>query len=76
MQENNLEQKIDHLTKLVEGLAETMTGQFDQVHQQFGGVNGRLDRIEYRLTGQDQRISILEDRLRQIATKVGIEFSR
>lgn len=76
MPEHNIEQKIDHLIKLVEGLAETTTRQFDQVHQQFDGVNQRLDRIEFRLTGQDQRISVLEDRMRQIATKVGMEFGR
>ena len=37
-------------------------------------VEGRLDRIEFRITGQQQRIEILEDKVLQLATHVGIQF--
>lgn len=39
-------------------------------------VEDRLDRIEFRMTGQEQRIEILEDRMLQLATHVGIHFAK
>ena len=39
-------------------------------------VEGRLDRIEFRITGQEQRIEILEDKVLQLATHMGIHFAR
>jgi hypothetical protein len=38
-------------------------------------LTDRLDKIEFRLTGQDQRLSILEDKVRQLATKTGLQFA-
>ncbi|MDB5324506.1 MAG: hypothetical protein JWM57_75 [Phycisphaerales bacterium] len=35
----------------------------------------RLDRIEFLMTGQEQRISVLEDRVRQLSTKLGYQFN-
>ena len=77
------EKKLDHLTKLLEGLTELMTNQFDDVHKEFDKVHSEfktvhkeLDEITFLVTGQERRISILEDKMRQLAVKVGMEFSR
>jgi len=47
---------------------------FDRVDQTFQEVFKRLDRIEFLVSGQDRRISTLEDRMRIVATKLGLEF--
>ena len=76
MAKKTIDQKIDHLTKLIEGLAEAVTEQFGGMHRRFDEVEKRLDRVEFLVSGQDNRISILEDRMRQVATKIGLTFSR
>ena len=47
---------------------------FDRVDQTFQEVFKRLDRIEFLVSGQERRISTLEDRMRIVATKLGLEF--
>jgi hypothetical protein len=42
--------------------------------ERFEEVFTRLDRIEFLVSGQERRISILEDRMRVVATKLGLEF--
>jgi hypothetical protein len=51
-----------------------MDKRFDNVDQTFQEVFKRLDRIEFLVSGQDRRISTLEDRMRIVATKLGLEF--
>ena len=49
-------------------------GRFSHIDDQFKEVFRRLDRIEFLLAAQDRRITILEDRMRIVATKLGLEF--
>jgi ABC-type nitrate/sulfonate/bicarbonate transport system substrate-binding protein len=49
-------------------------GRFGQIDQQFRESIKRLDRIEFLLAGQERRIATLEDRMRIVATKLGLEF--
>lgn len=49
---------------------------FDAHDQRFTGVEKKLDEIEFFMTGQGRRIEILEDRVRQLATKLGLDFRR
>jgi hypothetical protein len=51
-----------------------MDERFDRVDQTFQEVFKRLDRIEFLVSGQERRISTLEDRMRIVATKLGLEF--
>lgn len=45
-----------------------MTNRFDAMDQ-------RLDRIEHQLSGQERRITILEDRVLQLSRKTGLRFN-
>jgi DNA anti-recombination protein RmuC len=51
---------------------------FDEAAENLKAVEQRLtmqlDRIEFQMTGQERRIATLEDRLRIVATKLGLEF--
>ncbi|HEX8339357.1 MAG TPA: hypothetical protein VF624_00470 [Tepidisphaeraceae bacterium] len=64
---------------LIEELALSVARGFEETHARmqegFAAVNGRLDRIEFHVTGQEQRIGVLEDRVRQLSTKVGLQFN-
>jgi hypothetical protein len=51
-----------------------MDERFDRVDDTFQEVFKRMDRIEFLVSGQDRRISTLEDRMRIVATKLGLEF--
>lgn len=46
-----------------------------EVHEGFANVASRLDRTEFHAVGQERRIGILEEKIRQIGTKVGLKFS-
>ena len=46
-----------------------------EIKSEFAAVEDRLDRIESHVTGQDRRITTLEDRVRQLATKIGLSFN-
>ena len=77
MPKQTIDEKIDALAGVVgrsfADLEKRMTERFDQVDQQFGDVRQRLDRVENILiTGQENRLSRLEDAMRQVRTKFGI----
>ena len=44
------------------------------VREGFSAMSERLERIEFHLTDQGPRIEVLEDRVHQLARKVGLEF--
>ena len=73
-----VEEKIDELAIAVgNGFAATASRDEvqlirDEVRGGFAGVTERLDKIEFLVSGQERRISILEDRLRLISTKIGL----
>jgi hypothetical protein len=64
---------FEHLERSLDAMDLKLTRQATDMEQR---LTDRLEKIEFRLTGEDQRISTLEDRIRQIATKVGIEFNK
>jgi hypothetical protein len=41
----------------------------------FAALEQRLERIEFHVSGQDRRMTVLEDRVRQLATKIGLLFN-
>lgn len=48
---------------------------FAHLHTIVERIDQRLERVEFLVTGQEQRLSIAEDRIRQLATKVGYQFN-
>lgn len=44
------------------------------VEERFEQIDVKLDRIEFHVSSQDRRISILEDRVRLLGTKAGLDF--
>lgn len=63
----------------IEELAIIVGRRFDELHQdmtsRFDAMDQRLDRIEYQLSGQERRITILEDRVLQLSRKTGLTFN-
>lgn len=39
-------------------------------------IDERFDKVEALTNGQERRISTLEDKMRQVATKLGLTFSQ
>ena len=72
MPKKTADEKIDELALMI-GRG------FDELRKDmnagFAAVEQRLDRIESKVDGQDRRITTLEDRVRQLATKIGISFN-
>jgi hypothetical protein len=71
----------DDLVGVLHDVLKHMDMRFDQVNANFKRVDERfeevitrLDRLEFLVSGQERRISILEDRMRVVATKLGLEF--
>lgn len=46
-----------------------------EVQEGFVSLAGRLDRIEFLVNGQEQRLTVLEDKVRQLGTKLGYQFN-
>jgi hypothetical protein len=79
MPQKSTDEKIDELALMVgrgfdELRADVKVG-FVAVEQRFTAVEERLERIEFHVSGQDRRMTVLEDRVRQLATKVGLSFN-
>ena len=74
-----IEEKIDDLAIMVgRGLEEVRNEGRDgtkAVRARFDTVDEGLERIEFQVSGQDRRMTVLEDRVRQLATKVGLSFN-
>ena len=74
-----VEEKIDDLAIMVgRGLEEVRNeGQagVKAVNARFDVIDQVLERIEFQVSGQDRRMTVLEDRVRQLATKVGLAFN-
>jgi hypothetical protein len=65
MSEKELNQDSSDVIEAIQGLAKHIDKRFDEVDQRF-------DRIEFLVTGQEQRLSIAEDKIRQLATHLGL----
>ena len=61
-----IDEKIDDLAAM------TQRG-FADVHAEIKEVQETVDRIEFRVNSHDRRIDILEDKVRVISTKVGLQ---
>lgn len=44
--------------------------------QRFNQVEERLDRIEFSINGHDRRLDVLEDKVRQIRVRIGLQPGR
>jgi hypothetical protein len=65
---------LQHLLKHMDERFDQVDARFQRVDDRFDEVFTRLDRIEFLLSAQERRISILEDRMRVVAIKLGLEF--
>jgi hypothetical protein len=72
---------FNHLLKHLDERFDRVDLEFKQVHGRFSMIDdhfremfGRLDKMEFLLSGQDRRIATQEDRMRIVATKLGLEF--
>lgn len=79
MKRKNPDEKLDELALMIgrgfNELRDTMDVRFAGVERQLGSIEQRLDRVEFLVNGQDNRISVLEDRVRQIGVKIGLTFN-
>lgn len=78
MPKKSVEEQIADLAIMIGGgFAEQQASTLSlrtEMHEGFANVASRLDRIEFHVVGQERRIGILEEKIRQIGTKVGLEF--
>ncbi len=77
MPKKTTDEKIDALAAMVgrafTDLDKRIDDRFNHVDQDFADVRQRLDRVENILiTGQENRLSRLEDSMRQARTKLGL----
>ena len=74
-----VEEKIDDLAIMVgRGLEEVRNegrAGVKAANARFDVIDQVLERIEFQVSGQDRRMTVLEDRVRQLATKVGLAFN-
>jgi hypothetical protein len=76
MQKKPAAKAPNDIVEILHSLLKHMDDRFDAVGERFEKVFTRLDRIEFLLTAQERRISILEDRMRVVGTKLGLEFRK
>jgi hypothetical protein len=77
--QTSVEEKLDDLALMVgrglEEVREDVRAGSKAAVARFDAVDERLERIEFQVSGEDQRINVIEDRIRQLATKVGLAFN-
>lgn len=60
-------------------LEEKMDKRFGEVDKRFEQMekkfNERFDRVEFWVSGHDRQIDVLNDKVRQLAVKVGLKFN-
>ncbi len=72
MPNKTTDEKIDELALMVGRGFDELRG---EIKSGFAAIEQRLERVEYHVSGQDRRLNILEDRVRQLATKAGLSFN-
>jgi hypothetical protein len=72
MPNKTTDEKIDELALMVGRGFDELRG---EIKSGFAAIEQRLERVEYHVGGQDRRINVLEDRVRQLATKLGLSFN-
>ncbi|MSU55072.1 MAG: hypothetical protein EXS46_00855 [Candidatus Taylorbacteria bacterium] len=72
-----IDEKIEELAVITQrgfsDLESKMVKGFANVHEEIKEVKETVDRIEYRVNTHDRRIENLEDKVRVISTKVGLQ---
>ena len=77
----SFEERIDELAIMIgKGFSETASR--DQLQSfekhavdRFDAIEQRLERIEFQTSSQERRVTILEDRILQLAKKSGLTFN-
>jgi hypothetical protein len=81
MAKKTVDQKIEELAIMIgKGFAATATkadieAVAKEMQDGFAAADQRLERIEFSTSGLTRRLDTVEDRIRQIATKIGISFN-
>jgi hypothetical protein len=75
----SVEDKIDDLALMVgRGLEEVRIEVRDGAKAttaRFDSIDQGLERIEFQVSGEDRRMTVLDERVFQLATKVGLSFN-
>ena len=75
MAKKSIEDLIENLAISTQNQFQHLEGKMDKLGEKMGTLeekmDKRFDRLEFLMTGHEQRISILEDKVRQISVKVG-----
>jgi hypothetical protein len=58
---------LESIEASIAGLTEIVVKRFDEVYV-------RLDKIEFNTSAQERRLSILEDKMRIVGTKLGLDL--
>jgi bacterioferritin (cytochrome b1) len=70
----------EEFTEVLHEVLKHMDKRFDEAATGLASVEERLtvqlDEIHFSVSGQERRISTLEDRMRMVATKLGLEFRK
>src|SRR5688572_26342047 len=69
MQKKSAEEMIEELAQAVHSGFEHVDQELKFSRGSLGDITERLGRIEYLLTGQEGRLTALEDKMRQVATR-------
>ena len=67
---------LKFMQKNIDECFDRVDARFAEIDQQFKAIFDRLDRIEFQVTGQERRISTLEDHDHTVATKLGLDFRK
>jgi predicted nucleic acid-binding Zn-ribbon protein len=67
---------IEDLAIMLQGEFKAIQEQFKEVFRRLDAIEQRLDRIEFNQASQERRISTLEDRVRIIGTKLGLDLRK
>lgn len=77
-----IEEKIDDLAAMtargfadVDKRFEQVDKRFDEMDKRFDEIDKRFDRLEFLVNGHDHRIDVLEDKMLQVARKIGLRFN-
>ena|SRR3989344_315219 len=65
---------VDKQFKTVNTNLRNIEGRLDGAEEQSKIITDQLDRIEFSVNGHERRIENLEDRMIQVARKIGLKF--
>ena len=71
MPKKTVDEKIDELAISIGRGFIAVDDQFKELRKYF---DDRFDRLEFLVAGQERRLTILEDKMQQVARKVGLDL--